>query len=473
MANLTTLDCIADAASKFFMPKLLATEDFDSFEASISEQSKKIGALCLKSCLESFDKTLRKHLPRDWTLHDVCQRTLITLLGAVTYKRSVYIDAFGNRRTWLDEILGIPKRARLSTGAFLWVARHAAKISYRQTALEFSKLTGETISHVCVMNCVHTEGKLLKSAQASSSGPKISQDKIFAEVDGLWIHLQNEKHREHALPRFCYEQARKTVSFELKMACIYAGKKQIGPGRYERGNLKVVVGDDTPEVFWDSVVAQIKADYEVDDLKHIWLGHDGAQWCSTERLAQAFAAADVIGSLDPYHVMKYITKAFPEGKEREHAVHLAYSAQGEKLAETTQRIANKMQDGSAKQKVKDLAQYVENNAVDIRFPTPSMGTMEATNFHIGAARCKNNATSWSRRGAEAICLIRAALQTGRLLIGPDKGVLYSEKEKKRKQAILSRFTPSSIPVVVGSGYEMPLCHVSIPKSVSISVARRT
>ena len=101
-----------------------------------------------------------------------------------------------------------------------------------------------------------------------------------------------------------------------------------------------------------------------------------------------------------------------------------------------------------------------------------MGTMEATNYHVGAARCKNNATSWSRRGAEAICLIRAALQTGRPLVGPDKGALFGEKEKERKQAMLSRFTPSSIPAVVGSGYEMPFSHASIPKSASISVARR-
>lgn len=473
MSNLTTLECIADVTSRFFMPELLATEDFDSFEASISEQSKKIGALCLKSCLESFDGTLREHLPRGWTLHDVCQRTLITLLGAVTYRRSVYIDAFGNRRTWLDEILGIPKHSRLSTGAFLWVVRHAAQTSYRKTALEFSRLTGETISHVCVMNCVHAEGVLLKSAQADLSGPRISQEEIFTEVDGLWIHLQSEKHREHALPRFCYEQARKTVSFELKMACIYAGKKQIAPGRYERGNLKVVVGDDTPDAFWDSVAAQIKASYEVDDLKRIWLGHDGAQWCGAERLARAFTDADVIGSLDPYHVMKCITKAFPEGENREHAVHLAYSAQGEKLAETSQRIADEMQYGCAKQKVEDLARYAKDNAADIRFPTSSMGTMEATNYHVGAARCKNNATSWSRHGAEAICLIRAALQTGRLLVGPDKGALFSKKEVKRKQAILSQFTSSSIPVVVGSGYEMPFNHVSVPKNVSISVARRT
>lgn len=39
--------------------------------------------------------------------------------------------------------------------------------------------------------------------------------------------------------------------------------------------------------------------------------------------------------------------------------------------------------------------------------------------------------------------------------------------------MLFRFTPNSIPTVVGSGYEMPFSHVSIPKNAFISVARRT
>ena len=45
MPSLTTLDRVADAASRFFMPELLATEDFDSFEASVSEQSRQIQVL--------------------------------------------------------------------------------------------------------------------------------------------------------------------------------------------------------------------------------------------------------------------------------------------------------------------------------------------------------------------------------------------------------------------------------------------
>lgn len=327
------------------------------------------------------------------------------------------------------------------------------------------------------MDCVHTEGELLKNAPIEFFDTKISQDEIFTEVDGLWIHLQSPKHRKHALPRFLYEQVRETTSFELKMACIYAGKRKVAPGRYERGNLKIVVGDDKPDVFWQRIAKQIEADYEVCDLEHIWVGHDGAEWCSANRLAQFFDNAEsstkVIGSLDPFHVMKYIVKAFPEGQKRDWAIYLACRGKGIKLARMTKRIASKMKAGPAKDKVETLAKYSKNNVSDIRFPSSSMGTIEATNYHIGASRCKNNATSWSRRGAEAMCLIRAAIKTGRDLIAPEKGVLFTTKEKEKKEKLLSLFTSKSIPITVGEGYEMPYSHVTLSKNANISLARRS
>ena len=66
-----------------------------------------------------------------------------------------------------------------------------------------------------------------------------------------------------------------------------------------------------------------------------------------------------------------------------------------------------------------------------------------------------------------------AIQTGRPLIVPDKGALLTTKEKKKKQEVLSTFTSSAIPAVVGSGYEMLFSHATIPKKATISVARRS
>lgn len=226
MLHATTRRDVMDATTGYFYPKLLECEDFDRFEALVAEGGRPMLAEAVARALEAFDAMLCERKPRFWSVHERVPRTLVTLLGEVRFSRTVFLDECGRRRTLADELLGIPKRARLSTGAFLWIVRRAAEESYRKTAAAFASMSGCALSHVSVMNCVHAEGALLKAAGAPP-GPKTSQDTLFLEVDGLWVHAQATKHRAGALPRFPYEQARKTTSFELKLAALYAGKRKV------------------------------------------------------------------------------------------------------------------------------------------------------------------------------------------------------------------------------------------------------
>lgn len=470
LMNPTTGAALEEAACAHFLPYLTSTEDFDSFETSVAGGMRSFAAKCVARSVEAFDASLREHVPRGWALHEVAERTIVTMVGEVTYRRSVYLDRCGRRRTWADELLGIPKRSRLSACAFLWVVRHAAELSYRKTADEFERETGARISHVTVMNCVREEGRLLKSAPPAGGG--ISSEAAFVEVDGLWIHLQEHAHRGEALPRQLYEQARRTQSFELKMACCYCGKREVSPGRLERGNLSVTVADEEPDAFWERVAVQLGADYELSDVRELWVGHDGAAWRSADRVAASVPeGVAVAGSLDPFHVLKYVGRAFPEGKSRDWATSLAYRGKGKRLSEMASRIAACMPPGKRRDKVERLASYAAANAADIRFPRTSLGTMEGTNFHVGAVRRKNNATSWSRKGAEAMCLVRAALLTGRPLVAPDKGQLFTEREKGAERAFLGKFGASSIPEACGRGREATVHRLG--KMPAISLARRS
>lgn len=56
--------------------------------------------------------------------------------------------------------------------------------------------------------------------------------------------------------------------------------------------------------------------------------------------------------------------------------------------------------------------------------------MEGTNAHVGAARLKGQGRSWSRAGAEAMCLARCALATGAPLVAPDKGAFFTQRERE-------------------------------------------
>lgn len=476
MGNSIIMERVADAAADCLYGELLRTEDLEAFEQAVATDMRAIGAMVLRKCIERFDSGLRDSMPRGWSVHERAKRTLATLVGAVTFERTIFMDEYGRRRAWADELLGIPPRARLSACAFLWVASHAAELSYRKTAAEFAALTSATISHVTVMNVVRREGALLRESggEFARGGGRISQDVLFMESDGLWVHLQEHAHREEALPRFLYEQARKTKSFELKIAALYAGKARVAPGRYRRGGLCLTCLDGDADAFWERAWRMLVENYEEEDVGRIAVGGDGAEWCGPERVeARAAAGCAVDYTLDFFHVMKKIARAFPvEGSpKREWAVNLAVRGKGKQIARMCERVAAKMKAGGARDKVADLGSYVASHADGMRPPRRELGTMEGTNAHVGASRLKGHGRSWSRPGAEAVCLIRCAIMTGRALVAPPARSWFTERELAAEAASLPG-SASQIPETSGKGREYPHRSEPLPKSVTIPLARR-
>ena len=468
---------VADAAADCLYAELAKTEDFQAFEALVAADMRTVAAGALRRCVERFDADLAANAPRGWTVHERASRTVITLVGAVTFERTVFLDEYGRRRTLADELLGIPPRSRLSACCFLWIASHAAEVSYRKAAADFEALTSARVSHVTVMNVVHREGALLREsgAEFACRGGRLSQDALFVESDGLWVHLQEHEHREEALPRFLYEQARRTKSFELKMAAVYAGKAKVAPGRYRRDGLCLTCSDGDADAFWERAWRMLCENYDEDDVRRIAVGGDGADWCGPERIGEmAPAGCPVDFTLDFFHVMQKIARAFPDegSAKREWAVHLAVRGKGGQLARMCGRIAAKSKPGRARDRVADLGSYAANHAAGIRPPKHELGTMEGTNAHVGAARLKGQGRSWSRRGAESVCLIRCALATGRPLVAPAASPWLTEAQLKAASSTMAE-RAKRMPDSSGRGWEPPHRAQPLGKTVAISLSRRS
>lgn len=452
--NLTTRSEAVAALCAHYMPELLNVEDFEAFESAVASDGKSLLAGMMAACLAEFDESLRASMPRGWSAHCRAKRKLATLVGLIEFERTVFVDEFGRRRALLDELLSIPPRSRLSPGAFLWLVRRAAEESYRKTAAAFLAETGCRVSHVAVMGCVRRAAELLRHREPPARG-RISQETLFLEVDGLWAHLQSHEHRDEALPRFLYEQARKAASFELKLAALYAGKKEVAPGRFERGGLRLTCADLPPQGFWEEAWAMLSAEYDPAGVETLWVGADGGKWCGPERISEMVPESCLVrGSLDPFHVMQKICRAFPEGPRREWASGLARRGRPLQLARMCERVLPKIKDAKRRDKVRDLRGYMLNNADSVVFPKESMGTMEGTNAHVGAARMKGRGMSWSRKGAEAMCLVRCALAEGRSLIAPKFPVFFTEKETAAAARGLPR-SAARVPESCGSGWMPP------------------
>lgn len=191
--------------------------------------------------------------------------------------------------------------------------------------------------------------------------------------------------------------------YRSKLAALYAGKRKVAPGRYERGGLRLTCADKPPKGVWEDVFGMLSAEYDVADLETLWVGADGGSWCGPARISEmAPASCEAKGSLDPFHVMQKACRAFPEGARREWAAGLARRGRPLQLARMCERILPKVKDAKRRERIRDLRSHMLDNAGSVAFPKESMGTMEGTNAHVGAARLKGRGMSWSRKGAEAM-----------------------------------------------------------------------
>ena len=190
--------------------------------------------------------------------------------------------------------------------------------------------------------------------------------------------------------------------------------------------------------------------------------------------AVAPAGCSVDFALDPSHAMQKIVRAFPaEGSpERERAACLAVRGEGGEPARMRRDAAAAEGAGGARGKIAELAAYAASRASEIRPPAHELGTTEGTNARIGAARLKGQGRSWSRRGAEAICLIGCALATGRPPVAPAESPRFAERQAEAAVPAMGK-RGGRMPETSGRGWEPPHRAQPLGKSVMISLSRRS
>lgn len=231
--------------------------------------------------------------------------------------------------------------------------------------------------------------------------------------------------------------------------------------------------DASPKDFWDEAWAMLCAEYEPSDVETLWVGADGGSWCGPDRIAEmAPPSCEVRGSLDPFHVMQKVCRAFPEGPRREWAAGLARRGRPLQLARMCDRVLPRIKEAKRRDRVRDLRGYMLNNADSVVFPRSSMGTMEGTNAHVGADRMKGRGMSWSRKGAEAMCLVRCAMAEGRPLVAPGYPAFYTKEEEKAAERFLAKRL-SAGPESCGSGWMPPHQASTWPMRTSACFRART
>jgi hypothetical protein len=354
-------DALIATLADTFYGHLIETEDAIAHIATLSACAPIIMRAAFVRNLKRFDdEEIAPKVPKGWKVKEIRERTLVTLLGAITYRRRIYIDGIGRRRCLLDEVLGIARYQRIAPDAFRWIVLRAADVSYRKAARLFADKCGCVISAMAVMRCVHACGTLL-GKQAPTTDGAITTPVLFCEFDGLWISQQSAERHYPALPRATYLERYRSKSKEYKVWVTYAGKKRQG-ARMRRIHPVHWVSDRPPGGFFEECVKRTGQSYDIAAASYLVVSSDAAGWCKAHGLdAWADKRSVVISRLDTFHVNQALYRAFSDAGDRDTYLRLLYAKDiGGFLAALKDRIAQEPHDERIERR-RELAAYISNN----------------------------------------------------------------------------------------------------------------
>ncbi|MCX7709997.1 MAG: ISLre2 family transposase [Clostridia bacterium] len=393
----------AEIGIKKLQERVLAiVKNGEGLSEVIAEIKKETDALGRGICLEiikSLDKSIKKDSGRkkDWHVERrEDEKTIITKLGTIAYKRTYYCSKDKKRYCHLvDEILGIKAHERIDEEVHAELAEVGAEVSYRKSG----KLACEAeISGQTVMKSVRSLENL--KLEKFPIGKK-EIETLYVEADEDHIALQSGK---SAMPRLVY---------------VHEGIEQQGKRRNLKSPYYLASLRGTPGELWQEVYEYIEDNYVIDKIQQIYLSGDGAAWIK-QGLNYLPKARFV---LDKYHMAKYVTKA--TAHMREYASKIWYCLKEADLDElglvfNDLHIATESE--SKRNEIKDSWEYFKNNWDGIKVQEEEYERIvgcsaEGHNSHILAARMSSRPMGWSKDGADKMARLRAFKANNGKVIG--------------------------------------------------------
>jgi hypothetical protein len=359
------------------------------------------GQQALGMGIKAIDDRIAEKIPRGWQNVGTEERWIVSSIGALRYRRRVYLDENKQRRKPLDEILRVERYGRVSERVQEMGSSLACMGTYRLAASQLSWLIKTPISHSAVQRMVWTIGNRIADGEEAErrrvfeSGGQIQSGKVkapvlYGESDGVWVHLQREKHK----------------SAEVRVAILSTGRKQIGKDRYRLENKRCITAIGLNAEMWqEQIVREAHLTYDLSQTQILISGGDGNQW-----LRQSFDRMDIQQEfvLDRFHLHRAARRAFQDRAEAKHMV-TRLRREGFDAIHAELRKQIEQAEGKRKDKLKDFYKYVCNNQdglLDLeqrRFTLPaSLGGIEGNVDKLVVHRMKGRGCSWRLPGLRAM-----------------------------------------------------------------------
>lgn len=373
----------------------------------VTEEVTKFGCSMIAEEWESYDEILckRKDLRKGWYVVRKDETTIITSLGDVTYKRTLFKNTkTGSSCYLLDKLLEIEPHTRMSEDAIARMLEEAAESNYRKGGVNAS-ISGSVLSKETVMNKLHA----LEFPKTVHRGEKKEVETLYIDADEDHVALQ------YLVEKGDIKKPRNNTVMP-RLAYVYEGVDTEENGRPKLVNVKyfggVYDGSKGVSEFWKEVLAYIESAYDMDKIKRINLNGDGAAWIK--------AGIDVIPKsrfvLDKFHMHKYILTATSHlGDSTEDArseIYRAIHKTGKRTCgEIFDRIINVTDSETKKKAVETSKGYILSNWSGIQVSMKGKDkniqcSAEGHVSHVFSDRMSSRPLGWSRIGCDKMARLR-------------------------------------------------------------------
>jgi len=431
----------------------------------VTDEVTKLGCQMIAEEWESFDELLRnrKDVRKGWHIVRKDETSLITSLGEVIYKKTLFKNTETSESCYLlDQLMGLEKHVRITEDAEARVLKEASESSYRKGGAHAS-IKGDTISKEAVMNKLHR----LDFPNIAVS-EKMEMKSIYIDADEDHVSLQYldqkgdiKKPRQNTImPRIIY---------------VYEGVNTEKDGRPKLVNTKYFGGvyEGTKEIkkLWNEVLDYLNEAYDLDAVENIYINGDGASWIRS--------GVNIIPkskfALDKYHMHKYIIAATSHLEDSaEDARSEIYRAVHNKKKWMAEGIFDKIIEITAKDTKKKAVEkakaYILGNWSGIMLSMKGKDenvrcSAEGHVSHVYADRMSSRPLGWCYTGADKMSrlriykynqgdmleLVRYQKCEHKIAVGAEE-VIYSatnmismENENKRRLGSLADLPVYSIP----------------------------
>lgn len=253
---------------------------FKELEQNIYSYVCELGREMTQIVLEAYDKELAASRNKKEFRGKGSRKTSIkTVYGTVEYSRNVYCtkneDGQNAHVFLLDKAMHMDKIGLISTNLAEKIALTVTQSPYRVTADTISSTCGQDISADGVWNLIQRLGERIdeeenhavKQMDAEQSEGNKVVSVLFEEMDGVWLHMQDEKHK-------------KMKKQEMKVFTMYEGwdaekEKQKRSTLVEK---TMLAGMEDSVKFHEKREACIRKKYDADEMGQRILNGDGGSW---------------------------------------------------------------------------------------------------------------------------------------------------------------------------------------------------